>query len=120
MQRKAEADADAATFLAWHEARTRLMPEEEARFTEERAARVKAGLPTAGVEARRLKLLEDRRFLIEFRLSTQATVDVLRQRDKVLIDADHLPGRRHLLLFDPETLRGPVILPANRPREPGE
>ena len=77
-----------------------------------------AGLPAAEVEARRQRLLADRRFLTEFRLGLQAAVEVLRQRDKVLIDADNLPGRRHLMLFDPETLRGPSFPP--RPREPGE
>ena len=106
----AKADCDA--FLAWQRVRTELAPAEEAAFAAERADRVKAGQNPESVDrdltARRKQVLDDRRAAIETRLTFQAAVEVLRQRDKVLIDAADVPGRRQLFLLDPELLRIPV------------
>ena len=46
----------------------------------------------------------------------QAVVDVLRSRDKVLIDAADVPGRRHLFLVDPDLLRMPSLVAPDRTR----
>jgi len=117
VQRRAEANAAAGAFLGWHQARTRLTQDEEAKLTDERSSRVKRGEALATVDAdlasRRQQTLADRKQLIEFRLGLLAVVDVLKQRDKILIDADRLPGKRHLMLLDPESLRFP--LPPIRP-----
>ena len=76
--------------------------------------RLKAGEETGTVETdlagRRAKLLAERRFLVENRLAVQAVVDVLRLRDKVLIDSGEAPGRRHLFLVDPDLLRMPSLV----------
>ena len=123
MLKRAEADAhtqlqaaraDRDAFLAWHAVRNTLAPDEEATLAAERARRLKAGEETGRVEmdiaARRAKLLEERRFLVANRLAVQAVVDVLRLRDKVLIDAADVPGRRHLFLVDPDLLRMPSLV----------
>ena len=113
--REAEADAaakvSAATaardaFAARVDARTTLTPEEEAAI---------AGTPDAA--ERRAEVLVVRRFLTDFRLSLDATVAAIRGRDKVLIDADELPGRRHLLLTDPQSFRPPPTT-LTRPADP--
>ncbi len=107
--RSAEADvakklADATSardaFLEWVKVRSELTPAEEAAVKND---------PT-----KRKQLLATRRYLTEFRLALDAAVNVLAGRDKVLIDADKLPGKRHLLMFDPETLR----LPTGPPKVP--
>jgi Cu+-exporting ATPase len=129
--RQAEADAarkvaDAAAardaFLAWHAARTRLSPQEEAELANELESRVRAGTgrPTATreIDAKRQQLLATRRFLTEFRLTLQATVGVLAGRDKVLIDADNLPGKRHLFLADPEGQKLPPWMLRPPEKEP--
>jgi Cu+-exporting ATPase len=106
-----DAKAVRDAFLAWHRARTQLSPEEEAAWKAEREARVKAGENPASVDMllaeRRQKVLAERRFFIESRLTTRAVVEVFRQRDKVLIDAADVPGKRQLFLLDPELLRFP-------------
>lgn len=112
----AEADRDA--FLAWHAVRWRLTPDEQALLLEQWHRRIRNGenalwvaLDLAQLQAR---TLAERRYLIEYRLTLRAVVDVLRQRDKVLIDAVDIPGRRHLFLVDPELLRLPSLI-APRP-----
>ncbi len=47
-------------------------------------------------------------------------MDGLSKRDKVIVDADKVPGRRHLLLFDPELFRPPPVLLAPGRRGPRE
>jgi Cu+-exporting ATPase len=116
----AKADRDA--FLAWHRARTELTPEETAAHAAERAERVKAGQNPESVDrdlaARRKQILDDRRAVLETRLTFQAAVEVLRQRDKVLIDAADVPGKRQLFLLDPELLRIPLTTRPGEPRDP--
>jgi Cu+-exporting ATPase len=115
---KAERDA----FLAWHAVRNKLAPEEEAAFAAELAARTKAGEQPASVEGdiavRRAKMLADRRFLIENYLTAQTVVEVLRTRDKVLIDSWDVPIRQQFYLVDPAVLRLPSIVPRNADKEP--
>ena len=119
------ADATAArdAFLAWAKARSTLPADEETRLAVELESRVKGGedrvKAAKEVADRRQKMLADRRFLTDFRLSLDAVVTVLRGRDKVLIDAADLPGKRHLLLMDPDTPRlPPVAFPQRDAREP--
>jgi Cu+-exporting ATPase len=118
----AEATAARDAFLAWAKARSTLPPEEEAKLAAELQSRVAAGQDRAAVtkelDDRRQALLASRRFLTDLRLSLDAVVQVLRGRDKILIDAADIPGKRHLLLMDPETPR----LPPNvlTPRGPAE
>jgi Cu+-exporting ATPase len=56
----------------------------------------------------------------DFRLVWEMLSDTLGKRPKVIVDVDKLPGRRHLLLFDPDQLRPPppVFLPPERGQRP--
>jgi Cu+-exporting ATPase len=107
-------------FAAWHKARTELAPEEEAMLKAEREKRLKAGENPADVDRdladRKSKILAERRYFLETRLATRAVVDAFRQRDKILIDAGDLPGKRQLFLLDPDLLRLPAFGP--KPGEP--
>jgi P-type Cu+ transporter len=60
--------------------------------------------------------------LTDFRLYWNAITQALSGREKVLIDSDRVPGRRNLLLFDPEPFRASILLPAatERPRGRGD
>ena len=89
-EKVSEAEAARDVFLMWHAARTTLSAEEE------RAV--------GGDSAERERLLASKRFLTDTRLSLAAAVAVLKGRDKVLIDADKLPGTRKLYLFDPDLM----------------
>jgi Cu+-exporting ATPase len=116
------ARADRDSFLAWHLARSKLTDAEESALAAERAKRVGAGQDVATVDkdiaAYRAKVLAARRALIEARLTYQTLVDVLRARDKVLIDAADIPVRRNLLLTDPDLLRFPPIMGLPKEKEP--
>ncbi len=115
----AKADRDA--FLAWHLARTKLTDAEETMFANERARRIAAGEAPSVVDKdialRREKILADRRLLLETKLTYQAAIDALRGRDKVLIDAADVPGRRHLYLLDPDMLRFPSLIAPRTPEK---
>jgi Cu+-exporting ATPase len=59
--------------------------------------------------------------LTDFRLYWDALAQALIGREKIIIDADQVPGRRHLLLVDPEQLRYPLsgaILREGNPSSP--
>ena len=103
-------------FLAWHRARTALRWEEEARlldgFARALARGENIGREFVDYATRREKMLETRRFLTDFRLSWDALTGVLKSRDKIIIDADRLPGRRHLFLMDPDLIRPQLLSPA--------
>ena len=49
--------------------------------------------------------------MTESRLAWEVLTEVLRGRDKVIIDADMPKGRRHLYLVDPDFLRPILIAP---------
>jgi Cu+-exporting ATPase len=102
-------------FAAWHRERTRLDPDEEARLATETIAVVLGGadetIVLADYRQRRSELLAVRRSLTDFRLAWDALAAALGGRPKVIVDADRLPGRRQLLLFDPEQFAPPVIQP---------
>lgn len=73
------------------------MPEEAAAMMTERERRMNAGESTQVIDrelaGRKQKVLAERRFFIESRLTTRAVVDVFRLRDKILIDGTRR-GRR--------------------------
>jgi Cu+-exporting ATPase len=52
--------------------------------------------------------------LTDFRLFWDALAQALAGRDKIIIDADEVPGRRNLLLVDPESWRIPALAPTRR------
>ena len=103
----AEATAARDAILQWHTARNALPPEAEAGLQ---------GLPAEERNARRAALIAQRKALTEFRLSLDAIAAVLRSRDKILIDADKLPGTRKLYLLDPDLI--PKLPPPALPRDP--
>ncbi|MBY0461030.1 MAG: hypothetical protein K2V38_27225, partial [Gemmataceae bacterium] len=94
--------------------RTRLTDAEDALLANQRAKRVAEGQDAGAVDkdiaAQRERILAERRALLDTRLTYQTVVEVLRQRDKVLIDAPDVPGRRHLFLLDPDLLRVPQLI----------
>jgi regulator of protease activity HflC (stomatin/prohibitin superfamily) len=49
--------------------------------------------------------------LTDFRLYWDALAQALAGREKVIIDADKVPGRRHLLFIDPEQFRFQFVIP---------
>ncbi len=122
VRKVAEASANRDAFFAWHIARTELSKTEEAAFAKEIETRIAAGQErvavTADVQARRAQMLSDRKTLTEFRLTMQAVTAVLAGRDKIFLDAANLPGRRHLLLMDPDSQKLPAWM--LRPQTPPE
>lgn len=103
-KKEAEATAARDVFLRWHTARTTLTPAEE---------------KWAGDDAgKRERLLAAKRFLTDLRLSLDAAVVSLKGRDKILIDADKLPGTRKLFLLDPDLM--PKTPPLAFPRGPDQ
>jgi P-type Cu+ transporter len=115
MVRSAEADAQAKVAEAsaardviflWNTARNTLTPAEE--------------LAVNGDSAKRQQLLVVKRYLTDFRLSLEAAVAVLKTRDKILIDADKLPGTRKLYLLDADLVPKtplPLALPRTNSTE---
>jgi regulator of protease activity HflC (stomatin/prohibitin superfamily) len=134
MVREAEAAADEKvrqaevlrdTFLAHYRLRHELSPQEEWQLLSDAAATVTVGQDpmTAYQEyqQRRQVRLALQAYLTDFRLALRSLAGALQKRDKVIVDADKVPGKRHLLMFDPELLRPPpVILPRDSmpPRSP--
>jgi Cu+-exporting ATPase len=114
------AEAMKAVFLARHRARTQLAPEQEWQLLSEALDAAMNGTEPREAyreyERRRNEALALQAVLTDFRLFWDALGQALAGRDKVLIDADKVPGRRHLLLVDPEQFR-PVMpqLPAGLP-----
>jgi Cu+-exporting ATPase len=115
----AKADRDA--FLAWIAARTKLTDAEEAILATERANRIAAKQDPVAVDQdiaqRRERILAERRAIVETRLTFQTVVEVLRLRDKVIIDSGDVPSRRHLFLLDPELLKFPSLVAPRVPEK---
>lgn len=104
-KKEAEAKASRDVYVQWHTARTTLTPKEA---------------EWVGNDAeKREKLLGVKRFLTELRLSLDASVVALKGRDKVLIDADKLPGSRKLYLLDPDLMpkAPPLVAPRGTPTD---
>jgi Cu+-exporting ATPase len=78
-----------------------------------------ASAAAAAYERRRQDLAALQMQLTDFRLFWDTLARALTGRELVLIDADKVPGRRHLLLLDPDQLRVPVPV-LIQPRGPAE
>jgi Cu+-exporting ATPase len=106
------AEAAQAVFLARLQARTQLTPQQEWELLGDALTEIMEGMdPTEAKRAydrRRGDVLAAQAVLTDFRLFWDALGRALSGRDKLLIDADKVPGRRHLLLVDPEQFRIPV------------
>jgi Cu+-exporting ATPase len=118
-------EAGRDVFLARAAARAELSADSEWLLALGAVGEVRSGkAPAAAYEdyrRRREELLALQPVLNDFRLFWTALGRSLGGRDKLIIDADQMPGRRHLLLMDPDQLRVPVpiLAPRGRP-EPGE
>jgi Cu+-exporting ATPase len=116
-----QATAAQAAFLARQAMRSRLGVGEEWRLFKEALRAVWRGQPPAAAyldyESKRSARLALQAALTDFRLYWDALAQALVGRDKVIIDADKVPGRRHLLLLDPEMFRipFPVMIPREGP-----
>jgi Cu+-exporting ATPase len=106
------AQAAQAVFLARHQARNQLAPWQEWELLCEAVADAMNGMGPDDAyheyERRRNNALAAQALLTDFRLFWDALGRALAGREKVLVDADKVPGRRHLLLVDPEQFRIPV------------
>ncbi|HEV3448918.1 MAG TPA: cation-translocating P-type ATPase family protein [Gemmataceae bacterium] len=120
---QAEAAHDA--FLARLTLRTRLSFSEEARLLAEGLASAwryhQPALAFDEYQRKRQQRLAAAAALTDFRLLWDTLTRALAGRDKVIIDAEQVPGRRHLLFLDAEQLRLPAPLltaPERGPRNP--
>jgi Cu+-exporting ATPase len=115
-----QAQAEQTRFLTLSTARKQLAFDQEWRLFLDACAALQSGTPAADVyaayERRRQDALTLQATLTDFRLFWDALGRALTGRDMVLIDADRVPGRRHLMLFDPEQFRvpAPAVMPSNR------
>jgi Cu+-exporting ATPase len=115
-----EAEAAQAQFLAQWEMRSQLSWRDEWRLFRDAYGvyRVSGDLAAAlrSYDAYRRELLAARAALTDFRLFWTALGRALSGREKILIDAEKVPGRRQLFLFDPEQFRIPVpmLVPMER------
>ena len=106
-QKLAEATALRDVFLAWHNTRNMLTPDEEKLV--------------ANDAAKREQTLMARRSLTDLRLTLDALASVLRTRNKILVDADKLPGMRKLFLIDPDLMpKAPLPLAFPRGTNPDQ
>jgi len=108
-------------FAAWCDVRRRLGPTDESELIVSALAHVFAGQSAGPAQAEYQKERQDRlavrRALIDARLAWDAIARALADRPKVIVDADKIPGRRQLLLFDPEMVP-PVVLPQPGGKQP--
>ncbi|HLJ93251.1 MAG TPA: cation-translocating P-type ATPase family protein [Gemmataceae bacterium] len=116
-----QADAAQAAFLARHRVRSRLATAEEWQLLREAFRSIWLGQGAVAAyqdyDRNRQARLALQAALTDFRLYWDALAQALVGRDKVIIDADKVPGRRHLLFLDPELFRLPF--PFALPREGG-
>jgi Cu+-exporting ATPase len=121
-----QAEARQSAFLARYTVRSELPYEVEMRLLMEAWQTVQSGRQSAqaaGEEYRRRRAaaVQAQATLTDFRLYWDALTAALAGRDKVVVDAEDVPGRRHLLLLPFEALRLTGTLPAERPsRRPAE
>jgi hypothetical protein len=108
--RMARARLDA--FQALYRLRTELSPEQEMALVGDALQALAAGQEASDAVRvylrRRGEALARQALLTDFRLYWNALAAALGQRDKVIIDADKLPGRRHLWLVPFEPFRFPL------------
>jgi Cu+-exporting ATPase len=116
--RTAEAARD--RFLALQQMRSTLSQPEELELAGEAMQAILAGRDTAAAyrdyDRRRQERLARQAALTDFRLFWEALGQALADRDKVIVDADQVPGRRQLWLFDPDQFRPPVLPSSSPPK----
>jgi hypothetical protein len=110
----AEASRDA--FLARDPARNELSPELEWQLLGDLQSAIRRGdspvLAYADYHRRRQRVKLLLPVLNDFRLYWDAVGRSLNGRDKLILDTDKVPGRKQLLLMDPDQFRGPIpVLP---------
>jgi regulator of protease activity HflC (stomatin/prohibitin superfamily) len=112
VEKVSAAAAGRDTFLARAGARDRLPLRGEWQLLREAYEAVRRGqAPAVAVEEyrrRRREVLQAQAVLTDFRIYWEALGRALAGRDKILIDADKVPGRRQLLMMNPEQFRVPV------------
>jgi Cu+-exporting ATPase len=121
------AEAGRDVFLARHGARAELSAESEWLLVLDAVGEIRTGKAPATAYQEYTKRREEvaalQPVLNDFRLFWTALGRALAGRDKMIVDADKVPGRRQLLLLDPEQFRVPVpvLAPPERAplREPG-
>jgi Cu+-exporting ATPase len=122
-----QAEAERDVFLARERLRGRLTVRQECWLLWEAGQELARGARSADVvrdyRQRRQEWIAVQATLNDFRQFWGAVGGALAGRDKLIIDADRVPGRRQLLLFDPEQFRIPIPVlgmpergPANRPQ----
>ncbi|HYT93087.1 MAG TPA: cation-translocating P-type ATPase family protein, partial [Gemmataceae bacterium] len=111
-----QAEAEQSRFLAWQRARKELTYAEEWDLFVEGMDELREGYwpddVFAAYRRRRDSAIANRPALIDFRLYWETVGRALAGREMVLIDAEKVGGRRHLMLFDPELFRipGPIFM----------
>ncbi len=115
-----QAQAERDRFLLWSAARKGLPWEREWPLFLDAVDGLLGGQDPAEVytayQKRRTEAQTAQAALMDFRLYWEALGRALQGRELVLVDADNVPGRRQLLLLDPEQFRMPfpVLVPQNR------
>jgi Cu+-exporting ATPase len=113
-----QAEAAQAVFLTRHAQRNELGLGQELALLRDAAIELWRGHTPTSVygeyERRRRDQCAAQAALTDFRLYWDAIAGALVGRDKIIIDADRVPGRRHLLLLDPDQFRMPMLLPPER------
>jgi regulator of protease activity HflC (stomatin/prohibitin superfamily) len=116
-----QAEAERDVFLARQHARLHLTMREEGELLCEAFQALQGGLPPSQVqreyEQHRKDRLDRQIALTDFRIYWDALTQVLAGREKVIVDADKVPGKRQLLMFDPDSVRVPLLSPSSRSSE---
>jgi hypothetical protein len=122
-----EARAEQTRFLTLSAARKELTSDQERRLLgsmlDALADDTPLGAAQAEYDRRRQEALALQAALTDFRLFWDTLGRALTGRALVLVDAEHVPGRRHLMLFDPEQFRVPLpvmVAPPARKKVEGE
>jgi Cu+-exporting ATPase len=118
----AEALRDA--FVTRRHARVSLSQEEECRLLNDAFRWMEAGADSDDVwreyQENRNAVIARQTAVADFRLFWEALGAALKDREKILIDADKVPGQRQLLLFDPKDLSLPLLgTPSAAPKGEG-
>jgi Cu+-exporting ATPase len=114
------ADARGAAFLARHRARTQLTLSQEWRLMQDSWLALEDGQAPSEVvrdyTVRREQIVAVQAALIDFRLYWEALSAALTGREKIVIDADKVPGRRTLWMVPIEPFRFPLpgMMPSER------
>jgi Cu+-exporting ATPase len=119
----AQAKAERATFLARQQMRAGLTLRQEGALLWEAAQDLARGRKAEDVvrdyRQRRRDWVALQATLTDFRLFWDAVGQALAGRPKMIVDSDKVPGRRQLLLFDPDQFRVPVPVMGVPARAPG-